>query len=340
MDSCCFDEILEKVRSSISAHERLCVTLRFLASGESYKDLMYSFRISPASISQLIPEVCNAIYNTLHEEYLSPPTSAEEWKKLADEFESRWQFPHAGAVDGKHVNLRAPPNTASEYFNYKKQFSIVLLAVADATAKFVAFDLGAAGSQSDGGIFKDGGLGGICKSSFFPKPSNLGEQAIQVPYFLLGDEAFALDVNMMKPYPHRSAMGDEKVYNYRLSRARRIVENAFGILCARFRVLLQTLQLDVSNVVKIVRACLALHNYLMTKKDRSYASPGFIDAEDEEGNLIPGTWRNVTNNQDMCDLVGDRSERPSTRDARSIRDTLKDYFFHEGAVEFQWKMTE
>ena len=100
MDSSRFDEILEKVkphierqdtqlRSSISADERLCVTLRFLAPGESYKDLMYYFRISTVSTSQLIPEVCNAIYNTLHEEYLSPPTSAEEWKKLADEFESR-----------------------------------------------------------------------------------------------------------------------------------------------------------------------------------------------------------------------------------------------------------
>ena len=53
-----------------------------------------------------------------------------------------------GAVNKKHVNLRAPPDTTSEYFNYRQQFSIVLLAVADATAKFVAFDLGAAGSQS------------------------------------------------------------------------------------------------------------------------------------------------------------------------------------------------
>ena len=100
---------------------------------------------------------------------------------------------------------------------------------------------------------KGGGLGGICKSSFFAKPSNLGEQAIQVSYYLLGDEAFALDLNIMKPYPHRSAIGNEKVYSYRLSRARLVVENAFGILCARFRVLLQTLRLDVSNVVKIAR---------------------------------------------------------------------------------------
>ena len=78
----------------------------------------------------------------------------------------------------------------------------------------------------------------------------------------------------------------------------------------------------------------------MTKKDRSYAPPGFIDAEDEEGNLIAGNWRNVTNNQDMCDSVGDGSERPSTRDARCIHDTFKDYFFQEGAEQFQWKMTE
>ena len=104
-----------------------------------------------------------------------------------------------------------------------------MLAIADSDAKFVAYDLGAAGSQSDGGVFKNGSLGQICKSQSFPTKSKLGQRITEVPFFLLGDEAFALDKNLMKPYPHRSALGDEKVFNYRLSRARRIVENALEV---------------------------------------------------------------------------------------------------------------
>ena len=171
----------------------------------------------------------------------------------------KWQFPNAvGAIDGKHVNIRAPSNSGSEYFNYKKHLSLVLLAIADANAKIISFDVGSPGSQSDGGIFKDGKLKDTCKSDIFPPASELHNCGISLPYFLLGDDAFALDVNLMKPFPHRSAMGDEKIFNYRLSRARRIVENAFGLLCAKFRVLLKTLELGVSNAMQNNITCVII----------------------------------------------------------------------------------
>ena len=88
-------------------------------------------------------------------------------------------------------------------------------------------------------------------------------------------------------------MGDEKIFNYRLSRARRIVENAFGLLCAKFRVLLKTLELGVSNAMQVVRVCLALHNFLVTRKDQFYSPPGFLDTEDDAGNVTPGKWRGL-----------------------------------------------
>ncbi|XP_046844884.1 putative nuclease HARBI1 [Xenia sp. Carnegie-2017] len=271
MGSILFDELCEKLtpfiakknttmRDAISVHDRLCVTLKFLASGCSYKDLMYSFRISVSSISKIVPEVCEALYNVLKEAYLKPPTTKQQWLHIADEFICKWHFPHAiGNIDGKHINFCAPPNSASEYFNYKKHFSIVLLAIADAKAKFISFDLGAPGNQSDGGIFKDSHLKNICKTCYFPQAEELRDTLLPIPYFLLGDEAFALNENLMQPYPHQTAIGDEKVFNYRLSRARRIVENAFGLMCSRFRCLLRTLELDVSHAMQVVRACMALH---------------------------------------------------------------------------------
>ena len=351
METHLFDELLEKVRplitrqntnmrESIPAHDKLCATLRFLASGASYKDLMYSFRIASSTISKFVPKVCNAIYRVLEEEYLKTPKSKVEWIRMAEDFEEKWQFPHAvGAVDGKHIIICAPPNTGSEYFNYKRQFSIVLLAVADANAKFIAFDLGTAGSQSDGGIFKHGSLGKICKLESFPEKCKIGQRVSAIPYFLLGDEAFALDDNLMKPYSYRSANGDEKVFNYRLSRARRIVENAFGILSSRFRILLRTLELDVENAMEVVRACLALHNYLITKKDKAYVTSGFMDSENSNGNVVPGLWWAIINDQEICTLRSNHRERPSSLNAREIRDTIMEYFYDEGAIAFQWQMT-
>ena len=128
------------------------------------------------------------------------------------------------------------------------------------------------------------------------------------------------------------------MFNYRLSRARRIVENTFGILSSMFRILLRTLELNVHNVIQVVCACLAHHNFLMEKRDPNYAPAGYLDSEDEHGQLLLGAWRRIesaTNN-----LAGHPSDRPSTLKARDVRDDMKDYFFEEGAVNFQWKMTE
>ena len=58
------------MRKSISPHERLTVTLRFLATGRNYEDKKFSTAISPASLSIIIPETCRAIYEVLRNEYL------------------------------------------------------------------------------------------------------------------------------------------------------------------------------------------------------------------------------------------------------------------------------
>ena len=123
------------------------------------------------------------------------------------------------------------------------------------------------------------------------------------------------------------------------SRARRIVENAFGLLYAKFRVLQKTLELGVSNAMQVVRACLALHNFLVTRKDQFYSPPGFLDTEDDTGNVITGKWRDNIDG-DVCTLRPDPSTRPSTARARDVCDNLKECFFGEGAVSFQWAMTD
>ena len=128
--------------------------------------------MSASSISQIIPEVCKALYDVLKDEYLSPPSRREQWKQIAQQFDAKWQFPHAVvAIDGKHINVQAPPNSGSECFNYKKFITIVLLAIAD--AKFISFDLGSPGIQSDSGIFKSCNLVMTCKATFFPQPCKL-----------------------------------------------------------------------------------------------------------------------------------------------------------------------
>lgn len=83
-----------------------------------------------------------------------PTPDEKRWREIAEDFMNMWHFLDCiGAIDGKHVEIQAPRNSGSLYYNYKKTFSIVLLAIVDANYKFVLVDIGGYGKSSDGGIF-------------------------------------------------------------------------------------------------------------------------------------------------------------------------------------------
>ena len=139
------------------------------------------------------------------------------------------------AIDGKYVRIQAPPHSGSQYYNYMDYYSIIMLAVVDANYKFMYVDVGSYGADSDAGIFRHCGLFNALEQdkTGLPPYEQLPDGDTDIPYFLIGDDAFALKSWMMKPYSKREMTALERIFNYRLSRARRIVENAFGILANR-----------------------------------------------------------------------------------------------------------
>ena len=84
---------------------------------------------------------------------------------------------------------------------------------------------------------------------------------------------------------------DQAVFNYRLSKARRIIENDFGILATRWRIFRRTIIAEPERVEVFAKAAIALHNYLQTTESSLYFPPGFIDGEDGAGNIVEGSWR-------------------------------------------------
>ena len=96
----------------------------------------------------------------------------------------------------------------------------------------------------------------------------------------------------MRPYSGKSLVNKKrKIFNYRLSRARRIIENTFGIMVARWGIFQTTINSEPERVEKIVFPCVALHYYL-SQTDNAYYTPfGFVDCESKCGDIIPDQWR-------------------------------------------------
>lgn len=104
--------------------------------------LAWGFHLGLTTVSKIIEETCNAICKCLMDKYLKEP-EISDYVQIADEFFDLWNFPNCiGAIDGKHINIQAPPHTGTQFFNYKKTFSIVLLAVCDANYVFRIIDIG------------------------------------------------------------------------------------------------------------------------------------------------------------------------------------------------------
>ncbi|KAF2889365.1 hypothetical protein ILUMI_16808, partial [Ignelater luminosus] len=140
---------------------------------------------------------------------------------------------------------------------------VLLLAMCDARYKFTYINVGANERVSDAGIFQQSSLCRAMQAVHnplnLPKPQPLPGQNSVVPYVIIGDDAFPLGKHLLKPYPQRSMSDSSKIFNYRLSRARRMIESSFGILANRFRIFLAPINLPVENVEIITLACIALH---------------------------------------------------------------------------------
>ncbi|VEN51638.1 unnamed protein product, partial [Callosobruchus maculatus] len=312
-------------------------TLRYLATGRSYADLKFSAIISPQALSEIIPETCWAIYRKLKNKYMKFPKSEQEWQRIADDFSNTWQFPNCcGAIDGKHISIVKPPNSGSYYYNYKGRFSVILFAIANANYEFVMVHTGTNGKVSDGGILNSIGFYDKLESKTLklPQPSTPEGCDYSLPFTFISDETFTLMENLMKPYADRNLTKEEKIFNYRLSRARRVVENAFGIMASRFRVFRTEINLSLENIDHVVLACCVLHNYLISNASDTYLQPS-IDREDTATNRIhPGEWRE----ESEAFIPLHRTPRGSAVPAKTARERYTYFFNHEGRVGFQDNM--
>lgn len=267
------------------------------------------------------------------------PASEAEWKYIADVFEERCNFPNCvGAVDGKYVRIKPPSGSGAFYYNYKGYNSLVLMAICNANYEFIMCDFGVNGRISDGGV--------ISSTRFYrklqngtiklPSPSHIKSNVNRkLPYVFVGDEAFALRSDFLKPYAQKDLTHDKKIFNYRLSRARCRIENAFGILAARFQIFQTAIDIRLQSIDKVVMACCVLHNYLRQTCGGIYAPPDSLDKE----NTVDGSVElGLRANPDQLAGLQRGYIRNYSAEANLVRQSFMQYFTEDGAVSWQERM--
>ncbi|XP_060866068.1 putative nuclease HARBI1 [Metopolophium dirhodum] len=273
------------------------------------------------TIGKIIYETCNAIWEVFSSIHMPFP-STELFEQIAYDFEKLWKFPNCiGCIDSKHIRIKCPNNSGSMFYNYKGYFSVHLQGVCDAKYKFISVDIGAYGRQSDSGIFTESNIFKNLEAKSFNVPNYrpLPNTTTPMPFVLLGDQGYPLKEYLLRPYPFDKNLDSAKeTFNYRLSKARRMIECTFGILVSKWRCLKTELQMNPEHVDIVIKTICLLHNII-------------IDKEGIDETLLEQVRRDPTINSETHS-VSRRNNRSRT-EAYIIRDTFKDYFTTVGAIK-------
>jgi hypothetical protein len=173
--------------------------------------------------------------------FIRVPSSPEEWLSIAKDFERRTCLPNClGAVgrflscvysykvvlDGKLIYLRKPDKAGTQWYSYKQRNATILMAVVDSKYRFIHADIGAFGSNNDAYTFNSGAF---CKAMEanrlnIPECSRLPNSQKSFPYYIVGDDAFALRRWLIKPFnrANQELSDAEHEFNYRYDLSDRI----------------------------------------------------------------------------------------------------------------------
>lgn len=305
------------------------IVFRHLATGGSFVSMSVPFHMSAISIGRHVLHACKVIWNVLQPLELPIPTEAQ-WQSIAKRYSDLWDYPCVlGSLDGKHIALKTPGNSGSQFYNYKGFPSIVLMALCDADSCFTIVDCGQYGRISDAGVYDASHLSVLLEENKLNIPQQkfkLSGSDVDVPFLIIGDEAFPLKPYLMKPFSARTLNAKKRIYNYRHSRARRSVECAFGILACKFEIFQRPMRVEPDKAILITNAAVALHNFIRRRDgdmvDRT-SSISYEIADNTAGNGLHPLKPTAT-----------AGRNPNV--AIEIREAVSEFFNNpNGAVEYQ-----
>jgi hypothetical protein len=292
------------LRSAIPVDKRIACALYSLGSTSELRTIANLFGIGRSTAAGLIHEFCSIVVQMFFHRLIRFPSTDPEIAETIQDFLQIHQYPMCiGCLDGTHIPIKAPLGMETDYYNYKKYHSIIMLAVVNASLQFTYVNVGAPGRCNDSSVYTRSTLFDVVQHDIYAKQYlNMGGRNVQA--HLIADSAFPISQTLMKPYPEKTNMPrQQSLFNYRLSRTRCAVERAFGGLKNRFRCLHKKLEYDINNSINIIKATTIIHNLCVINHD----------GIEVEWNLLEPVYKKLA-----CNV--------HAAGGNAIRDALADYF--------------
>ena len=257
------------MRQPVEVERQVALTLYYLADEGRMRKTANAFGLSRSSVSIIVRRVCSAICEHMGPQLIRLPMTEAEVREKTTNFFHHWQFPQClGAVDGTHVDIKQSSDNATDFINHKSRFSLNIQACCDYNCQFMDVVVKWPGSVHGTRMFVNSALNQKLRSGVIPRcPKRIISDEDPIPVVILGDPAYPLLPYMMKEYANGGSTSQEQYFGYKLCSARNVIECAFGRLKARFSALRREMDINLSDLPKVIYACFVLHNFYEVNKE-------------------------------------------------------------------------
>ena len=288
-------------RDCIPPAKVLALGLYRLAHGNSYSTIGPVFNVGKSTVIEAVQDVVKGLYE-LRDEYVKFPETIAEVSSLIATFGDLTNLPNVvGVIDGSHIRIKAPNDSAPDYFSLYQQHDFIIQAIVDGKKVFMDFACGYPGSMHDARVLRRSTIFQSAEQKNVRTQPTVNVNGHDIGLYPLGDSAYPLSPWLMKPYPEGTRDPREIAFNEELSSARVKVECAFGVLKSRWRILLKRFDCRIPFAVRNAVASAVLHNICIRSGDE-------WDDEEEEDDFGPG--------DQAPNVIGDRD---------NLREILKDF---------------
>uniref|UniRef100_A0A3Q3F1G4 DDE Tnp4 domain-containing protein n=1 Tax=Labrus bergylta TaxID=56723 RepID=A0A3Q3F1G4_9LABR len=253
----------------------MLVFLYWLASATSYRVVAEAFAIPTQTVFDLVHKASKRVL-AIVKRVIRFPTAAEMdrvgagFARLAG---SAVFARVAGSIDGCHVRVVAPAAHEQAYLNRRLFHSIQFQAICDHRGKFLDVFVGYPGSVHDARVLRHSD---VYVHQLYPPQA----------WFLIEDGGYPCiqdPITLITPYQEPVQSPVHRRFNGKLSRARLVVEQAFGIMKTRWRtIFLKAMEVRIPFAVEVITCCAVLHNLCLGTEDLEFPSDQDADEADPD----------------------------------------------------------
>lgn len=237
--------------------QQILLALRFFATGAHYNVIGDAHGVHLSTVCRAVIAVTNALVLHKFDSVIAFPSNHE---KMVHEFYNIAHMPCCiGCIDGVHIPIMPPKLWENQFINRKGFHSINAMMICDPERRFIFVSARWPGSVADARVLRNSCISQHLDTGWRP----------HLRGFLLGDSGYPLKSWILTPVIKPNLTNAEQLYNQAHSKTRVRVEQAFGILKARFRCLMIPLRLEPVIACKVIKACCILHNICKEQDDDS-----------------------------------------------------------------------